>query len=461
MWGIGMKMEEIFKLFLSEIEKSVSENVYNLWYSPLKAISLDDDKFTIQVPMIIHKQMLSKTYKDLIDTTLFSITNKHFEMIYLTEEEINKINESSNKATNKKAKNDDLDVEEDWETNLIPRFTFDNFVVGDSNKLAVVSAHTVAEHPGQVHNPLFLYGKSGIGKTHLMHAIGNYIHENSDLKVLYVTSDEYIMDYTGIAAVNKGADSINYAKSFKDKYKNVDVLLIDDIQFLVVADKSQQEFFNTFNALFNANKQIVISSDRSPDDLKKLEDRLRSRFMMGLPVDIYPPDFNLRCKIINSKIKNTPLEDKLSQDVIEYIANSCQSDVRHIEGSINRLLAYTAMMVPAKIDLNFAVEALKDYLSTNVYSESSISKIQKAVADYFNITVNDLKSKKKTSNIAKPRHIAIYLSRVETDEGLARIGLEFGGRDHSTISASIEKISNELKTDEKMNNTIKEIKNKL
>lgn len=454
---MGMKMEDLFKKFLSEIEQSVSDNVYNLWYSKLEPLELDDVKFTILVPMSIHKTMLSETYKDLIDSTLFSITGKHYEMIYLTEEE--KPQEKSEKKS--KNKNDRDELDEEWETNLNPKFTFDTFVVGDSNKLAVVSAHTVAEHPGTIHNPLFLYGKSGIGKTHLMHAIGNYIVENSNLKVLYITSNAFVTDYTGIALTDKGADTMNYAKNFKEKYQNVDVLIIDDIQFLVGADKSQQEFFHTFNTLYQASKQIIISSDRSPDDLKKIEDRLRSRFMWGLPVDIYPPDFNLRCKIINSKIKNTTLEDKLSQEVIEYIANSCQNDIRFIEGTINRLMAYTAMMVPTKIDLAFTIEALKDYLSVNIYADNSISKIQKTVADYFNITVSDLKSKKKTSNIARPRHIAIYLCRVETDEGLARIGMEFGGRDHSTVSASYDKITNELKNDEKLNTTIKEIKNKL
>ena len=294
-----------------------------------------------------------------------------------------------------------------------------------------------------------------------MHAIGNYIVNHSNKKVLYVTSNEFVEDYTGIASIEKGISSMNYAKNFKDKYKNVDVLIIDDIQFLVGADKSQQEFFHTFNALYQTNKQIIISSDRSPDDLKKIEDRLRSRFMWGLPVDIYPPDFQLRCKIIHSKIKNTSLENRLNQEVIEYIANSCQNDIRFIEGTINRLMAYTAMMVPDKIDLNFAIEGLKDYLSVNIYADNSISKIQKAVADYFGITVSDLKSKKKVSNISKPRHIAIYLCRVETDEKLERIGLEFGGRDHSTISASYDKINNDIKKDEKLNNIIKEIKNKL
>ena len=454
---MGMNLEELYKTFLNLIKEEVSLPVYNLWFSKTEPVSLCENKLIVKVPMQVHKSMWSINYKQVIDSVFFNISQKYYDIECITEEEYEENNNQNTILDN--TNNALISTNEEWETNLNPKLTFDTFVVGDSNRLAVVSAHAVAEKPGTIHNPLFLYGKSGIGKTHLMQAIGNYITQNSDKKVLYVTSNDFVSEYIGIA--EKGVDTVNYAKKFKEKYQNVDVLIVDDIQFLVGADKSQQEFFHTFNALYQTNKQIIISSDRSPDDLKKIEERLRSRFYCGLPVDIFPPDFTLKCKIINSKIKNTILKDRLSQEIIEYIANSCQNDIRCIEGSVNRLMAYTTMMVPDKIDLNFAIEALRDYVNQNPYSDNSISKIQKAVADYFNITVDDLKSKKKTSNIAKPRHIAIYLSRVETDEGLARIGLEFGGRDHSTISASYDKITNELKTDMKLNDMIKDIKNKL
>lgn len=459
MWGKGMNNKELFKSFLEEIETAVSPTVYNLWFSSLEAISLHDNTLKVLVPMQTHKLILSDNYKDLIDGTLYSLTGDHIEVEYLTEDDVK--DEELEDTKTIPVIDENTVIETEWETNLNPKFTFDNFIVGESNRLAVVSAKAVAASPGTIHNPLFLYGKSGLGKTHLMHAIGNYIVENTNKKVLYTTSNDFKNDYSGIAGEKKGMDTINYAKMFKEKYQNVDVLIIDDIQFLVGADKTQQEFFHTFNILYQSSKQIIISSDKSPDDLKAIEDRLRSRFMSGLPVNIYPPDFNLRCKIINSKIKNTSLEDKLNQEIIEYIANSCQNDVRFIEGAINRLMAYTAMMVPKKMDFNFAVEALKDYLNVNIYQENSISKIQKVVADHFGITVNDLKSKKKTGDVAKPRHIAIYLCRTETEEGLARIGLEFGGRDHSTVSASCDKIINEMKTDKKLQEIVNEIKNKL
>ena len=401
--------------------------------------------------MEIHKQMLSDTYADIIDASFFAMTGINYTFKYITEDEVETFVEP---VVEEQVEEKEIE----WNTNLNPKFTFDNYVVGNSNRLAFVAARAVAEAPGTIHNPLFIYGRSGIGKTHLMQAIGNYIKDHSKLKVLYTTSNEFRDEFTGIATSN---NKMGYANDFKDKYRSVDVLIIDDIQFLVEAEKTQQEFFHTFNALHQANKQIIISSDKSPDDLKKIEERLRSRFMWGLPVDIYPPDFNLRCDIIRSKIKNTSIENKLNEDVIEYIANSCVNDVRHIEGTINRLLAYTAMMVPDRITLDFANEALNDYVNTNIFINNSIGSIQNAVAEYFKISVDDLKSKRRTNTVVKPRHIAMYLCRVETDENLQKIGLEFGGRDHSTVSTAIDKIKEELETNPNLNNILKEIKMKL
>ena len=318
----------------------------------------------------------------------------------------------------------------------------------------------VAEQPGKVHNPLFIYGKSGLGKTHLMHAIGNYIVEHSKKRVLYTTSEMFKDDYINIIN-SENSNNIQEAANFKRKYRDVDVLIIDDIQYLVGAEKTQQEFFHTFNALHQANKQIIISSDRSPDDLKLLEERLRSRFMWGLPVDIYPPDFELRCKIIQSKLKNMTIRTKIDENVIEYIANNCQNDVRFLEGALNRLMAYTAMMVPETVDLNFAIEALADFVNHNRYATSSIEGIQKAVAEYYKITVEDLKGKKRSANIAYPRMVAMYLVRTLTEENLNRIGLEFGGRDHSTVIHACDKITQDLKEKVGLEATLKEIQNKM
>ena len=446
-----MKTDELFSHFLRDIQNQVSDTIYNIWFSKLELLSIVNNVVTIKVGLQITKKMLGETYKDLINNTFFALTGINYTFNYITEEEVENFVEPV-------VPEETIEKDIEWTTNLNPKFTFDNYVVGNSNRLAFVAARAVAEAPGTIHNPLFIYGRSGIGKTHLMQAIGNYIKDHSNLKVLYTTSNEFRDEFTGIATSN---NKMGYANDFKDKYRNVDVLIIDDIQFLVEAEKTQQEFFHTFNALHQANKQIIISSDKSPDDLKKIEERLRSRVMWGLPVDIFPPDFNLRCDIIRSKIKNTSIEDKLTNDVIEYIANSCVNDVRHIEGTINRLLAYTAMMVPDKITLDFANEALNDYVNTNIFINNSIGSIQNAVAEYFKISVDDLKSKRRTNTVVKPRHIAMYLCRVETDENLQKIGLEFGGRDHSTVSTACDKIKEELETNPNLNNVLKEIKMKL
>lgn len=449
-----MKTQDIFGQFLAIIQDKVSPILYSTWFQGLKLIKMDDKEVVIQVPLPIHKTILATTHLEMIEETFYSLTNKNYEFNFLTSDEINIIDETLSETKEK-------EEHDDWVTNLNPKYNFDNYIVGESNRLAFISAMNVAQSPGTIRNPLFIYGRSGVGKTHLMHAIGNYITEHSNKKVLYTKSSDFRDEYTGISKIEKGAMAMEYANNFKNKYRNVDVLIVDDIQFLVGAELTQQEFFHTFEALHQANKQIIISSDKSPDDLKKIEERLRSRFTWGLPVDIYPPDFELRCEIIKHKLAFTSIKDKVNRDVIEYIANACPNDVRHIEGTINRLLAYTAMMLPNIITLDFAIEAIKDYVNTNIYQENSISHIQKVVADYFKITVEDLKSKKRSNNIAKPRHIAMYLCLIETEEGLSKIGLEFGGRDHSTVIASRDKIKNELQNNEALNELLKELKAKL
>ena len=456
MWGEVLKTQDIFQQLLKEIAEYVSPSAYSIWFNNLELVTMDNKEIVIKVPLAVHKQYIKTSYMDLLEEIIFSLTGINYEFKLVTSDEIEIVQQIGPSIPD--------NVEEktvEWNTNLNPNLNFDNYVVGESNRLAFISAMNVAQSPGTIRNPLFIYGRSGVGKTHLMHAIGNYIEEHSDKKVLYTTSSEFRDEYTGISKIEIGSMAMEYANNFKNKYRNVDVLIVDDIQFLVGAEKTQQEFFHTFEALHQASKQIIISSDRSPDDLKKIEERLRSRFTWGLPVDIYPPDFELRCEIIKHKLAHTSIKDKVNRDVIEYIANACPNDVRHIEGTINRLLAYTAMMLPNIITLDFTIEAIKDYVNTNIYQENTISHIQKVVADYFKITVEDLKSKRRSNNIAKPRHIAMYLCRIETEENLAKIGLEFGGRDHSTVVASCEKIKNDLKNNTTLDNLLKELKSKL
>ena len=462
-----MGEKDLWQSVLDEIYPEVNTASFHAWFNDLKLIKIQNNKVFIQVPMEIHKRILTQNYYTLLDDAFYKITNHNYEFEFLlkeeveTEEEKETVNVDNVDNLVNVVNTPTVTVEREWESNLIPDLNFDNYIVGDSNRLAKTAGMIVAEQPGKVHNPLFIYGKSGLGKTHLMHAIGNYIATHSNKKVLYTTSEMFKDDYINIISNENKGNNIQVASDFKKKYREVDVLIIDDIQYLVGAEKTQQEFFHTFNALHQANKQIIISSDRSPDDLKLLEERLRSRFMWGLPVDIYPPDFELRCKIIRSKLKNTSIVNKIDENVIEYIANNCQNDVRFLEGAVNRLLAYTAMIVPEVVDLNFAIEALADFVNHNIYTRSSIEGIQKAVADYYKITVDDLKGKKRSVNIAYPRQIAMYLSRTLTEENLNRIGLEFGGRDHSTVIHACDKITSDLKKNPALEQQLKEIQNKM
>ena len=453
---IILKSEELWDKFLAVMQEKMNPISFNTWFKPLKLQELNtkDNKIIIQVPMGVHKTTLETSWHQVIEETLQELTGNTFELVYVLEDSQTAKEKSDDKVRSKKIN------EEVFVTNLKKEFTFDNFVTGDTNKFAKTAAIAVAEAPGKIYNPLFMYGKSGVGKTHLMHAIGNYITEHSNLKVLYTTSDSFKDDYTSIAG-GTNDNSFERAEYFKNKYRDVDVLLIDDIQFLVGAEKTQQGFFHTFNELHDKNKQIIITSDRSPEDLKLLEERLRSRFTWGLPVDIYPPDYELRCRIIRDKIRYLNLSTMMNDDVINYIANSCDTDVREIEGAINRLQAYTAVYAPSNITLEFAMEALGDYVNNNIYSISNITVVQKAVADYYGITVEALKGKKKSKNIAYPRMLGMYMARIMTNESFPRIGLEFGGRDHSTVIHACDKIEEDLKDNKQLQEIINEKKTKI
>lgn len=453
-----MNNDDIWLQFLDIIKKDLNPVSFDTWFRETKIHTINNEKIVLQVPMSLHKKMLLSNYYDLIYDSFAKVTGIEREIDCILAEEI-KENNIKEEIKQQSVDNSKL-IHNEFDNNLNKSLKFDNFVVGDTNKFARTAAFAVAQNPGLQYNPLFIYGKSGLGKTHLMHAIGNYIVENNPkLKVLYTTSDDFRKDYTGIA--NSSSNSLDYANEFKEKYRNIDVLIIDDIQYLVGAEKTQEEFFHTFNELHGKNKQIIISSDRSPEDLKLLEERLRSRFAWGLPVDIYPPDFDLRCRIIKDKIKYLTLADKMTDEAIEFIANNCDTDVRSLEGAINRLVAYTAMCVPEKIDLEFTNEALKDFITKNIYILNDITNIQKAVADYYKLTVEMLKGKKRSANIAYPRMVAMYLCRMLTDQSFPRIGLEFGGRDHSTVIHACDKIEEELKNNQELKDAVNEIKAKL
>ena len=447
-----MDREKFWKNCLDYINSKVSNISFNIWFKDAELININNGTLIIKVNSNYIKQHILTYYDDVIEETLENCSEESYSYEIVTPDEL--VQDEPVIIEEK------IDIPKYKDTNsyLNPNYTFDNFVIGETNRLAATVGLSVAEQPGKIYNPLFIYGKSGLGKTHLMHAIGNYIKENSEKSVLYVTSETFISDFTRL--YKKDEDKYEMEEKFKNKYRNVDVLIIDDIQFLGGATKTQDEFFNTFNFLHEGKKQIIISSDKSPDDLRLLEDRLKTRFSWGITVNITPPDYNLRLNIIKNKIVGHEVSRLIKPEVLEYIANNCESDVRHLEGAINRLYAVTAMYSPKEINLEFAQDALRDYIGNSLYITNNIAKIQKAIAEYFDLTVENLKSKKRTANINYARQVAMYLCKMTTEETIERIGLEFN-RDHATVIHACDKINEEYKTNEELKKQIKEIKEKI
>ena len=460
-----MDINSLWNNFLDKIKENISSLSYETWFKDTKLVNLNDNTATVIVPMPFHKKHLVENYKNIIEDTFCNITGTKFNFNFLLEEEWNLEKDSIEEiiSSSSLSNNNDLGgvVNQSYEdANLNPDYSFTNFIVGNSNRFAYTASMAVAEKPGKAYNPLFLYGKSGLGKTHLMHSIGNYIIENSNLRVLYISSDKFVNDFINAVRSN---DKYNFDKidSFKNKYRNIDVLMIDDIQFLGNATKGQEEFFHTFNELYNCNKQIVIASDRSVDDLKMLENRLLTRFNWGLTANITPPDFELRMNIIRKKIAHQESAKDVPDEVIEYIANNFASDVRKLEGAITRVFAYALMMNKGIVDLDTAVDALKDQLTDRSVYKNDINRIQTVVCDYFKIDLDDMKGKKRSQNINYPRQVAIYLCRTMANESFPKIGTHFGGRDHSTIMSSYNKIERDLKNNEQLKVVINDLKKML
>ena len=457
-----MDKVKIWNDFINELKNKVSDVTFNTWFVNLKLLTINDKDIVIIVPYSVHKNHIINNYMDIIEEIFLNITGKNLNIVFCLEGEY-----KENTLDNiEKIGLDDSVIEnfvEARKTNLNPKYTFDNFVVGDSNRFAFSSCLSVAQNPGKLYNPLFLYGKSGLGKTHLMHAIGNYIVQNTNLRVLYITTDEFMNEFISITrdSGNK-EDNFNYIDIFKEKYRDVDVLMIDDIQFLGSANATQQEFTNTFNSLYYKEKQIIICSDRSVDDLKMFADRLRTRFNWGLKAIISVPEFDLKVKIIKNKIKTSDLAIDLSEEIIDFMASNCGSDVRNLEGMITRLAAYSAICNIKNYTLETAMEALDEYVNgMGQYTVNSIGKIINIVSQYFKLTPDDLKGKKRSKDIANARMIAMYLCRILTDETYPRIGLEFGGRDHSTVIHAYEKINEDIKNNGELEKIISELKLKM
>ena len=452
---------EIWQKALEYIKNMIDPISYDTWFKNIDFIDIKDHTLRLSIPIMWYKSHIEQNYKNIIlDALNELLTTPVDNIIYILKENLNELLEEEKSKTSLLDYPQKIVNIKDFKTNLNTNYTFENFVVGESNMFAQAAALAVAENPGTMYNPLFIYGNSGLGKTHLMHAIGNYIVNKKKLRVLYVTCDQFVEDFIGLSRKgNSKNDNLDYVEFFKNKYRNIDVLIIDDIQFLGGASASQQEFFHTFNNLYNDSKQIIVSSDRSPEDLKVLEDRLRTRFCMGLQVDILPPDFDLKVAIIKKKLRGEKIE--VNDEVIHYIASNIGNDVRQLEGSITRLVAYSVIMGVSNISLDFAIEALKDFTKKPVTDQNNIRKIQKEVANFYKISFDDIKSKKRTPNLAIPRQVAMFLCRELTNESFERIGIEFGGKNHATVIHACNKIREEMKMDEKLKKAIEDIEKQI
>jgi len=347
------------------------------------------------------------------------------------------------------------------QANLNPKYTFDTFVVGSNNNFAHAASLAVADSPGEIYNPLFLYGGVGLGKTHLMHSIAHFILEKDPTKkVLYVTSETFTNELIDALKIGKNGNELAMT-TFREKYRNNDVLLIDDIQFIIGKESTQEEFFHTFNHLHVSGKQIIISSDKPPKDIETLEARLRTRFEWGLIADISSPDYETRMAILRKKEELDGLERyHIPDEVMQYIANNITSNIRELEGSLNKLIAL-ANLENKPIDIPLAAEALKDMISPNNTREITPELIIEVVSDHFNVPAAELKGKKRNAEIVLPRQIVMYLCRKMTDTPLKTIGLILGGKDHASVSHGVKKIEHDVKTDEALNNTVNIIKKKL
>ena len=449
-----MDLNSIWNSFLDKIKKEVANISYETWFAETKLVNLNDNIATVLVTYPSQKKMLIENYNDIIEEIFTEVTGTNFKFNYVIEEEVEN-NLNTNNQIIGVPKNNLI------ESNLDSKYSFENFMIGPSNKFAATSALAVAEQPGKMYNPLFIYGSSGLGKTHLMHSIGNYIIKNSNKTVLYITCDNFVSDFVDICRKNNGSNNIEAVQQFKNKYRDIDVLIIDDIHNLVGATSAQQEFFNTFNELYNNEKQIIISSDRSPDDIKKLEERLKTRFNWGLQVNILPPDFKLRMSILNKKIENNELGGIVPEDVKEYIASNCVGDVRKLEGAITRVFAYATMMNGSEITHDLTVEALKDYFVKTIVSKNKMDQVIQIVCDHFNLTNEELLSKKRSNEIAIPRQIAMYICRTYLDENLTKIGIQFGGKNHTTVMHAVDKIKKEILKDDVLNNEIQKMINEI
>ena len=432
---------ELWQKILLLLEKELSRPSFDTWFKSTQFHSYDGYYITVVVPNEFAKDWLENRYFSIIKDKACQVAGTDVVPRFVIAGQ-----EDSSFKSSKVKKTTPHYADEYGSNTLNPKYVFDTFVVGNSNRFAHAASLAVAEAIAKAYNPLFIYGGVGLGKTHLMHAIGHYVLDHHpSLRVMYVSSEKFTNELINAIKDDKTVE-------FRNKYRNIDALLIDDIQFLAGKERTQEEFFHTFNALHEANKQIIISSDRPPKDIPTLEDRLRSRFEWGLITDIQPPDLETRIAILKKKSENENFI--IPNEVLICIANKIQSNIRELEGALIRVVAYSSLS-NRDINMELCLEALKDILPENRPKLLTISLIQTKVSQHFGLRLEEFKSKRKTRNVAFPRQVAMYLCRELTDSSLPKIGDEFGGRDHTTVIHAHEKISTLIKKDPQFEQIIK------
>lgn len=441
-----------------KIEYDILDVSFKTWIMPLEVCDIKEDVVFIKVPLKAYIDIITKKYLLSLKVCIAEVIGQEYDVQLVAAEDFIEESVSESSYNNKVNKNDIFE-----QANLNPKYTFDTFVVGKNNNFAHAASLAVAESPGEIYNPLFLYGGVGLGKTHLMHSIAHFILERDpSKKILYVTSETFTNELIDALKSGKTSGGNESAMtSFRDKYRNIDVLLVDDIQFIIGKESTQEEFFHTFNHLHAAHKHIIISSDKPPKDIETLEARLRTRFEWGLIADISSPDYETRMAILRKKEELDGLQRyHIPNEVMQYIASNVKSNIRELEGSLNKLIALHKLK-NEEINIMLAAEALKDIISPEEGRQITPELILDIVAEHYSISVYDLKSGKRSSNVAIPRQVAMYLCREMTDTPLKSIGIMLGGRDHSTISHGVDRVADELTRDEALSNTIDIIKKKI
>ncbi len=440
-------MGSLWEMALGEIQERLGKQNFETWIKPIRFASRDKNQIRLDVPNKFFRDWVTDHFLGQIETVLSAIAQEDLKVCL----------DISNQPASKHAA-DRIERKEDRErerplrtNNLIPKYTFENFVIGSSNQFAHAASMAVANQPGDHYNPLFIYGGVGLGKTHLINAIGHRaVAKRQGLKVNYLSSESFMNELIGSLRRDK-------MDEFKNKFRNIDILIVDDVQFIAGKERTQEEFFHTFNSLYESHKQIVITSDKFPKEIPGLEDRLRNRFEWGLIADIQPPDMETRVAILQKKAETEGVQ--LPHDVAIFLAQNIDSNVRELEGSLTRLGAF-ASLTKTPITIELTKEVLRNTLN-GAQRDITVESIQKTICDYYNIKLGDLKAKRRTKNIAVPRQVAMYLCRKHTETSFPAIGDKFGGRDHSTVIHASKTVERKIKEDPFMQTTIEKLERNL